>query len=165
MGQHPTIIRTLEFCKKYAMWYLSNLERNQSIVMNSIRKRPFRKRKVLKSSMSIVPKLTYALKFFNLESKKCNWGGQTLSYSYPLLFPASILPHKHTLWCYNDVLMVVFEQFFMNLKLCTCKYNSTQKYETQVLVRLLYSIEEAMHLLTGKCDLLATRGDNPDRDP
>jgi len=41
--------------------------------------------------------------------------------------------------------MVGFEQFFMNLELCTCKYNSTPKYETQVLVRLLYSIEEAMH--------------------
>jgi len=41
--------------------------------------------------------------------------------------------------------MVGFEQFFMNLELCTCKYNSTPKYETQVLVRLFYSIEEATH--------------------
>ena len=104
MGQHPTIVRTLEVCKNYAMRSLSNLERNQSIVMNSIRKRPFCKRKVLNSSMSIVPKLTSALNFFDLESKKHNWGGQTLSYSYRLLCPTSILPQKHTL-CYNDVLM------------------------------------------------------------
>ena len=129
MGQHPTIVRTLEVCKNYAMWYLSNLERNQSIVMNSIRKRPLRKRKVLNSSMSIVPKLTSTLNFFDLASKKRNWGGQTLSYSYGLLCPASILLQKHTL-CYNALLMVGFEQFFMNLELCTCKYSSTPKYDT-----------------------------------
>ena len=41
--------------------------------------------------------------------------------------------------------MVGFEQLFMNLELCTCNYNSTPKYETQVLVRLLYSIEEETH--------------------
>ena len=80
----------------------------------------------LSSSMSIVPKLNSALNFFDLASKKCNWGGQTLSYSYYLLCPASILLHKHTL-CYNVVLMVGFEQFFMNLELCTCKYNSHTK--------------------------------------
>ena len=96
------------------------------------------------SSMSIVPKLTSTLNFFDLASKKCNWAGQTLSYSYHLLCPASILLQKHTL-CYNALLMVGFEQFFMNLELCTCKYNFTPKYETQVLVRLLYSIEEATH--------------------
>ena len=84
------------------------------------------------------------MKFFDLASKKCNWGGQTLSYSYRLLFPASILPQKHTL-CYKAVLMVGFEQFLMNLELFTCKYNSTPKYEIQVLGRLLYSIEEATH--------------------
>ena len=102
----------------------------------------------LSSSISIVPKLTSVLNFFDLASKKCNWGGQTLSYSYRLLCAASILPQKHTL-CYNAVLMVGFEQFFMNLELCTCKYNFTPKYETQVLERLLYSIEEATHPMWG----------------
>ena len=102
----------------------------------------------LSSSLSIVSKLNSALNFFDLASKKCNWGGQTLSYSYRLLCLASILPRKHTL-CYNVVLMVGFEQFFMNLKLCTFKYNSTPKYKTQVLVRLVYSIEEAMHPMWG----------------
>ena len=76
--------------------------------------------------MSIVSKLTSVVNFFNLKSKKRNWGGQTLSYSYRLLCPASILPQKHTL-CYNAVQMVGFEQFFMNLELCTCKYNPTPK--------------------------------------
>ena len=102
----------------------------------------------LSSSMSIVPKLNFALNFFDLASKKHNWGGQNLSYSYRFLCPASILPQKHTL-CYNDVLMVCFEQFFMYLELCNCKYNSTPKYETQVLVRILYSIEEATHPMWG----------------
>ena len=45
----------------------------------------------LSSSMSIVPKLTFALNFFDLASKKHNWGGQTLSYSYCLLCPISVL--------------------------------------------------------------------------